>query len=216
MSVAPPRAEAATAARHVAGTTPYPWPYDGDLDPARLALVVAGHDAGWTGRCADGGAAAAEALARLVKAVTEAGGVVVDIAHEAPPSPAPTQASPAHASPDEDASPPLGSPPPSLVAAGIDGFYGSSLDAWLRRHGRDHLLIAGFGLEAPVHSTLRSANDRGYECLLVLDASAPLSAETADAARSMVEMSGGIFGAVGTADAVVAALDLPTIPVASC
>jgi nicotinamidase-related amidase len=91
-------------------------------------------------------------------------------------------------------------------AAGIDGFHGSGLDATLRAAGATHLLLAGHGLEAPVHSTLRSANDRGYECLLVLDASSPLRPDLVPAARSMVEMSGGIFGAVGTTRDVLAAL----------
>ena len=54
---------------------------------------------------------------------------------------------------------------------------------------------------------MRSANDRGYECLLVVDACAPLEPELVPAAISMVEMSGGIFGAVGTTAPVLAALD---------
>jgi len=76
----------------------------------------------------------------------------------------------------------------------------------LRAAGATHLLVAGHGLEGPVHSTLRSANDRGYECLLVIDACSPLDPGLAGAARSMVEMSGGIFGAVGTTADVLAAL----------
>ena len=44
---------------------------------------------------------------------------------------------------------------------------------------------------------MRGANDQGYECLLVLDASAPLAPDLVAPSRSMVEMSGGIFGAVG-------------------
>ena len=48
-----------------------------------------------------------------------------------------------------------------------------------------------------MHSTLRSANDQGYECLLLTDACAPLDPDTTSAALSMVTMSGGIFGALG-------------------
>jgi nicotinamidase-related amidase len=87
-------------------------------------------------------------------------------------------------------------------ASGIDGFFGSSLDVTLRSRGVTHLVLAGFGLEGPVHSTLRSANDRGYECLLLADASAAMSEETKPAAISTVEMSGGIFGAVGELSAL--------------
>jgi nicotinamidase-related amidase len=94
----------------------------------------------------------------------------------------------------------------SVTAAGIDAFYGGPLGAVLRRDGRNHLLVAGHGLEGPVHSTLRSANDRGFECLLVADASSPLTRDCAGAASSTVCMSGGIFGAVGDAGEVLAAL----------
>ena len=91
-------------------------------------------------------------------------------------------------------------------AVGVDGFFGGPLDSVLRSGGRDLLLCVGLGLEAAVHSTMRSANDIGYECLLIVDACAPLVPELVPAAISMVEMSGGIFGAVGTTTPVLAAL----------
>jgi nicotinamidase-related amidase len=76
----------------------------------------------------------------------------------------------------------------------------------LSREGLTHLFVAGHGLEGPVHSLLRGANDRGFECLLVTDACSAFTPDCRDAAASMVCMSGGIFGAVGTTDAVVTAL----------
>jgi len=91
--------------------------------------------------------------------------------------------------------------------AGIDGFFGSSLDALLRGWGCTHLALAGFGLEGPVHSTLRSANDRGYECLVLADACAASGEQTRRGALSTVAMSGGIFGAVGTIEHLGALLD---------
>jgi len=94
-----------------------------------------------------------------------------------------------------------------IDAAGLDGFFGSGLDAQLRGWGCTHLAIAGFGLEGPVHSTLRSANDRGYECLLLADACAAAGEETRTGALSMVTMSGGIFGAIGTTAQLAALLD---------
>jgi nicotinamidase-related amidase len=54
---------------------------------------------------------------------------------------------------------------------------------------------------------MRAANDRGYECLLVSDASTPLDDELVDASYSMVGFSGGIFGAVATTAEVLALLD---------
>jgi nicotinamidase-related amidase len=93
-----------------------------------------------------------------------------------------------------------------VVSAGIDGFFGSRLDGLPRSLGRDQLLLAGAWLETGVHSTMRSANDRGYECLLVLDACTAYDPELVAASRSQIEMSGGIFGAVGSTDDVLAAL----------
>jgi len=93
-----------------------------------------------------------------------------------------------------------------VESMGVDGFYGSRLDGLLRSLGRDQLLLAGGWLETGVHSTMRSANDRGYECLLVLDACTAYDSDLVAASRSQIEMSGGIFGAVGSTDDVLAAL----------
>ena len=84
-----------------------------------------------------------------------------------------------------------------VTASGVDGFYGGPLGPLLRRDGVDQLLLAGFGLEATVHSTMRTANDAGLECLAVVDACVALDPELTPRTVSMIEMSGGIFGAVG-------------------
>lgn len=186
----------------VTGTDPYPWPYDGGVARERVALLVAGLDADWTTR--SDATTVEPTLSRLVAAATAAGVLVVGIAHGA--AIAVTTAAIAVTT--------AAVPNVDLVvrAAGIDGFHGGPLDATLRTAGITHLVLSGYGLEAPVHSTLRSANDRGYECLLVGDACAPLDTDVAAAALHMVTMSGGIFGAIGTSDAVIAALDPTTTP----
>lgn len=97
----------------------------------------------------------------------------------------------------------------AIDAGGIDGFFDSPLDGVLRHRRIHQLVIVGHGLEGPVHSTLRSANDRGYECLLVIDACTPIDASLVPAARRTVEMSGGIFGAVTTTAELIRDL-LPT------
>lgn len=104
---------------------------------------------------------------------------------------------------------PAGRRPGDLVALayGIDAFSASPLPEALSGYGVSHLLVAGFGLEGPVHSTLRSANDRGWECLMVCDACAPLDPSLAAAAVRTVEMSGGIFGATATAEQVLFGID---------
>lgn len=177
---------------HVARTEPYAWPCDGQLAGGHLALVLAGWDAGWAERCA-ADPAAPEVAARcgqLASAVAALGGLVVLVAH----------AGAAVADLPSEADPEV------VTAPAIDALYGSSLEPLLRRAGRTHLLVAGHGLEGPVHSTLRSANDRGYECLLVTDACSSLDIDLAEAAAKTVTMSGGIFGAVGTTGPVLDAL----------
>jgi nicotinamidase-related amidase len=89
---------------------------------------------------------------------------------------------------------------------GWDGFHGTPLDAQLRAAGREHLLFAGWWLETAVHSTMRSANDRGYECLLATDLVVGLDPTTTAGAISSIHMSGGIFGATGSGLAAVTAL----------
>jgi hypothetical protein len=172
---------------HVDGSDPYPWPYDGRLEGEHVALVLPGWDEVWADRALDVGAAR-DACGALAFATAAMGGLVVAIAHRgAAVLPLPV----------------LG----RIVAAdGIDGFHGGPLDSVLRREGRTHLLVAGIGLEGPVHSTLRSANDRGYECLLVTDAVAPLTTTLVEASAKTVTMSGGIFGAIATTACTLAAL----------
>jgi nicotinamidase-related amidase len=107
---------------------------------------------------------------------------------------------------------PTGSPPAwfdadmTISAGATSAFHASPLDDLLRSQGRSDLILAGWGLEGPVHSTLRSANDRGYECLLVADASTALDPELVFASCEMVRFSGGIFGAFADTADVVAAL----------
>lgn len=200
----------------VSGTTPYPWPYDGDLGGARTALVVV-VPAG-TGMV-DGDLLAA--VADLAGAVREVRGLVVLAVTAAPGRPSSTRLAPAAEVEPSGAVAPTGARVPAVVpdelvratgatrtvhAGGLDAFYGSDLDLVLRSRGIERLLLAGVGLETAVHSTMRDANDRGYECLLVVDACAPVDAGLVPAAVSMIEMSGGIFGAVGRSADVVAAL----------
>lgn len=190
-------------ATFVVGTTPYPWPYDGVLDGSRLALIVAGAQQFWLDRT-DGAPAAIASIAVLADAVRARGGVVVVVRHASHhdrPSVGPRAGDEAWAL--------AITPVPGdhvLDAGGLDAFYGSRLDRVLRAAGCDRLLVAGLGLEGPVHSTLRAANDAGYECLLVADACSTHDAALVASAISSVEMSGGIFGAIGTTDAVLAAL----------
>lgn len=91
-------------------------------------------------------------------------------------------------------------------ATGVDGFYGGPLDQELRDRGIDTLVLAGYGGEATVSSTLRSANDRGYECLTLVDGVAMFDPGTGPPTLRSITMSGGIFGAIAPSAALLAAL----------
>lgn len=189
---------------HVEGTTPYPWPYDGDLRGAGTALLVVAPAS------AVPAPEVADRVASLAAAVRGAGGAVITVATTAPaPGAAVTRGTP----PTVPA--PLTSPAAdvALAAGGVDGFWAGDLDMVLRLRGVRRLLLAGVGLETSVHSTMRGANDRGYECLLVVDACEAVDPDLVPASVSSVEMSGGIFGAVGRTADVVAALAPAAAPV---
>lgn len=100
-------------------------------------------------------------------------------------------------------------PAPGVVivsAGGLDAFHAGTLDGVLRRAGRPLLILVGAGLETVVHSTLRSANDRGYECLVLVDGVACVEPTNAAGALSSICMSGGIFGAIADSRSLKAAL----------
>ena len=183
---------------HVSNTTPYAWPYDGALRPDRCALVICGSGPVWSERCPFDAAVEAN-IRRLRCTAADLGVLVVLVRHRQLPRA--EIGSP-------EATPPLAAEPGEIEvrAAGTDGFYGSPLDSELRFAGRDQLLFVGRGFECTVHSTLRRANDRGYECLAVADACASLDPNLLAASISTIEMSGGIFGAVGATDNVLNAL----------
>jgi len=85
-------------------------------------------------------------------------------------------------------------------------FTYTELEPVLRAQGIKHLLFTGCTTDVCVHSTLREATDRYFECLLIEDACASGDAYAHAAAVHMVTVEGGIFGAVATADAVVEGL----------
>jgi nicotinamidase-related amidase len=89
---------------------------------------------------------------------------------------------------------------------GKGAFYATSLDLVLRVAGVTHLLLTGITTDVCVHTTMREANDRGYECLILSDCTGATDPDNHRAALRMVTMQGGVFGAVATSDALLAAL----------
>lgn len=90
---------------------------------------------------------------------------------------------------------------------GKGSFCHTDLEGILRASNIQNLIVTGVTTDVCVHTTLREANDRGFECLLVTDATAALDPEVHWAAVKSVQLSGGIFGATSDTRAVLATLD---------
>jgi nicotinamidase-related amidase len=103
----------------------------------------------------------------------------------------------------------VGSAPCDLVveAPGWDATFATSLEVELRQRGITTLALAGLASEWTVDSTVRTLNDRGFECLVLTDGCAPVDHDLGARAHASLTMSGGIFGALGTIPALIAALD---------